>query len=85
MELHLIPACTRRSRAGALACERVRCDTLPAFICISWSFLLAPMEPGLCLKQSENKDQTSVFPVAFSQMCLSVVFPRSAAFEVSPF
>ena len=49
------------------------------------SFLLAPMGPGLCPKQSENKDQTSVFPIAFSQICLSVVFARSIPFEVGPF
>lgn len=73
MELHLIPACTSGSRARALACERVLCDAHPAFICISWSFLLALMGPGLCYKQSENKDQTSIFPIAFSQMCLSVL------------
>lgn len=68
-----------------MASEGVLCDARPAFICISWSFLLALMGPGLCPKQSENKDQTSVFPIALSQMCLSVVFARSVAFEVSPF
>lgn len=85
MGLDLISPCTSRSRARALASESVLCDAPPAFICISRSFLLALMGPGLCSKQSENKEQTSVFPTVFSQICLSVVFAHSVTFEVSPF
>lgn len=62
MESDLIPACIR-SRAKALTTECVLCDACPEFVCVSWSFHLALMRFGLCPKQSENKDQTTVFPL----------------------
>lgn len=82
MDLHLIPACTSKSGARLVNMFSVM---LVLHLYVLVGFPVGSVGTWLCPKQSENKDQTSIFPIAFSQMCLSGVFAHSVAFEVSPF